>query len=341
MRPIALFIALLSVIFIGGCKIRMVASEGGSVGTQSGDFSCAAGASCADIDVSDTDFDQTFTGIPAPGFTFAGWLGRDRGLCGGNSGSCRIFTSGFTGNDLLLSFLDKDDEVFFLEAVFFQDQSTGSGTGSADQCFNAAQFQPDSTVTARDRNNLEGDVSTYRYDRVVTAGARFDGKNTLKATSNLVIEADGEISSGTVESFIFPRNAQKRLLEFGNIVTIVQPEQITVTFTVRPSRLYRFDLAAGESYVQEYEETIETSFPGFNDTEQATVRVITTFKGIESVTVPAGTFQACKFVENLSDGPFATTTMEWFGVGNGMLLKSVDDDETSELVSATINGAAI
>lgn len=341
MRPLTLFVALLSVTFIGGCKIRMVASEGGSIGTQSGHFSCAAGASCAEIDVSDTDFDQTFTGIPEAGFTFAGWLSRNRSLCGGNSGTCRIFTAGFTGNDLLLSFLDKDDEVFFLEAVFFQDQISGSGTGSADQCFNAAQFQPDSTVTASYRDNSVGDVSISGYDRVVTAGATFNGKSTLKATSNIVIEADGDNSSGTVESFILPRNTQKRLLEFGNIVTIVQPEQITVTLTVRPSRLYRFDLAAGESYVQEYEETIETSFPGFNDTEQATVRVITTFKGIESVTVPAGTFQACKFVEQLTDGPFATTTTEWFGVGNGLLLKSVDDNETSELVSATINGASI
>lgn len=66
--------------------------------------------------------------------------------------------------------------------------------------------------------------------------------------------------------------------------------------------------------------------------------------GIEPVTVPAGTFQACKFTDN-SD-PVQVVT-EWIGVGNGITIKSsrrppsATSDVITELVSATINGAAV
>lgn len=69
-----------------------------------------------------------------------------------------------------------------------------------------------------------------------------------------------------------------------------------------------------------------------------------TFVGIESVTVPAGTFQACKFTDNTDPSQVVT---EWIGVGNGIALKSSQrppsssSDVTTELISASINGQAI
>ena len=71
----------------------------------------------------------------------------------------------------------------------------------------------------------------------------------------------------------------------------------------------------------------------------------TTYVGQESVTVPAGTFNACKFTEDATatfDGQTSTSTATtWMAVGSGQFLKSVSEGDTNELVSASINGEPV
>ncbi|MEM6606110.1 MAG: imelysin family protein [Pseudomonadota bacterium] len=110
-------LALLACAAFSGCKIQVSATAGGSVTTLSGSYTCQSGTQCAEVEVSDTDFDETFVAQPEQGFRFVEWRRRDRGLCGGSQDDCRLFTAGFAGNDTLLAFLS-GDEVFFLEAVF-------------------------------------------------------------------------------------------------------------------------------------------------------------------------------------------------------------------------------
>ncbi|MEO0437879.1 MAG: imelysin family protein [Pseudomonadota bacterium] len=114
-RRCVLFILLGA--FLSACRVQVSTTEGGSVQTVSGNYFCGADEECFAVEVTDTDFDETFIAVPDSGFKFAGWRTRNRGLCGGSLDDCRLFTSGFVGNDTLLAFLASDEE-FFLEAVF-------------------------------------------------------------------------------------------------------------------------------------------------------------------------------------------------------------------------------
>ena len=69
--------------------------------------------------------------------------------------------------------------------------------------------------------------------------------------------------------------------------------------------------------------------------------VTTRFDGIESVTVPAGTFSACRFTETIGSENNTFQITDWIGVGNGLPLKSEDEFTQSELVSASLNGVDI
>jgi hypothetical protein len=106
----------LAILMVASCKIRIVVPEGGSVTTSSGAYTCAAGKTC-NIDVVDLFFDETFNAVPANGYEFSSWKKRAQGFCGGKSGPCRLYTSGFEGNEALMHFLE-NDEVFYLQPVF-------------------------------------------------------------------------------------------------------------------------------------------------------------------------------------------------------------------------------
>ena len=104
----------LATFIVSGCRIDVIAPEGATVRSESGAFDCVGPATCT-IEVNDLFFDETFSVETNSGAIFAGWKRRDRGISGGQSEPCRLFTSGFEGNDILLGFLESD-ETFFLEA---------------------------------------------------------------------------------------------------------------------------------------------------------------------------------------------------------------------------------
>jgi hypothetical protein len=109
-------------LMITSCKIRIVVPEGGSVESQSGAYSCAAGKSC-DIDVLDFFFDQTFVARPASGYEFKYWKKADRRFCGNTTAPCRVYTAGLNANRDLATVMQsffESDEVFYLQPVFEQ-----------------------------------------------------------------------------------------------------------------------------------------------------------------------------------------------------------------------------
>ncbi|MFT7286210.1 MAG: hypothetical protein ACI87W_000314 [Halieaceae bacterium] len=118
-----------------GCKVVIEVPEGGTVVSVSGDYQCAAGSTCS-IDVSDLLFDQTFEAVADAGYTFAGWRTRNRGLCGGSTASCRLYTYAFENNVVLLSFLESD-EVFYLDPLIRESSLGGVGRDYSDLTFNS------------------------------------------------------------------------------------------------------------------------------------------------------------------------------------------------------------
>ena len=111
-----------------------------------------------------------------------------------------------------------------------------------------------------------------------------------------------------------------------------------------PGLKTKFDLNAGESYEQTYT-MIEHDPLNPGDTVYDSV---VKFVGIETITVPAGTYKTCKFEDKStvtsSDGVTeADNTTTWYAVEHGIVVKNkVDDvDDDLVLVEASINGVKI
>ncbi len=331
---------------LAGCKIQMSTTTGGSITTASGNFSCTGG-SCTPIDVTDLEFDETFTAEPDPGFSFVGWRKKQRGLCGGSTDSCRLFTSGFAGNNLLLSFLDKDDEVFFLEAVFTENSSAGggSGTGNASSCWNETLVSPGTTLVASYASSNGSGNLDFNYDQIIESGFTFNGMSALRATSN--VTATGDSPSTSVTKAYFQAPGGQRIRSLGVETEVLSPQSAFSTNTLDPFELKRFDLAAGESYVTSFDLISETTTSGQTFSDTTSIERTVRFDGVESVTVPAGTFDACRFTvmtttSSTTVGTSSTgTDTEWYHVGTGTLLKNQEDDSVTELKSASINGVDI
>lgn len=116
-------LAVLIPFLLSACKVQIEVPEGGSITTSSGSINCAAGNVCS-FDVTDVNFDEQFIAVPEEGFVFSGWSTKHRSFCGGKVDTCHLATSGFSGNQALINFLSKDDEVFYL-APTFKRTSTG------------------------------------------------------------------------------------------------------------------------------------------------------------------------------------------------------------------------
>ncbi|HEY0919225.1 hypothetical protein [Devosia sp.] len=65
----------------------------------------------------------------------------------------------------------------------------------------------------------------------------------------------------------------------------------------------------------------------------------TTYLGNETVTVPAGTYDACKF--EVSSGPGSAPSTNWFVRGKGLHVKSVNGGVVMEATSVKLNGQAL
>ena len=112
----------------------------------------------------------------------------------------------------------------------------------------------------------------------------------------------------------------------------------------------RFTMNVGDTLVQTYTGTTTSTTPGlFGAPATTTSNTVTTsmtirFLGIESVTVPAGTFNSCKFEEYETSSPANKSTI-WFGVGNGAIFKTVtvtpEGTQTTEATSLVLNGSSL
>ncbi|MEM6486097.1 MAG: hypothetical protein AAF662_14075 [Pseudomonadota bacterium] len=329
-----------------GCRIQVSTTAGGSVSTLSGSYSCNPGESCAEVSVIDTNFDETFVATPQAGFQFDGWRRRNRGFCGGSMSDCRLFTSGFVGNDILLAFLNNPDELFFLEAVFSATSSGGSGDGSASSCFNPDFYAPGTTfVFTQNEVDDEGQRFTSEGQGVVESGATFNGQTANVLAVDQTLNPDDGSGLITAESRTYFRLDGMSYQEFGIEFFATAPDAFGLRNTFDPFREERFSLMPGQSFEQSIEQTTETLDGAGNTLLSGTINTIETitFNGVETVTVPAGTFEACKFTESTRQAgiPISFESFTWYSVGSGFPIKSESDDESTELVSGSINGVDI
>jgi hypothetical protein len=331
-------VAVVFLLSLSACKISITVPEGGSVITESGSLNCSAGSTCM-VDVVDLFFDETFIARPAEGYRFTQWRKQQRGLCGGNSTPCRLFTSGFAGNDALLTFLGKD-EVFFLDPVFTSSSGGSYGTAPLSSCFNPALFRQGTRfVSEYRRPGPSGGFFVAEFDQVIDGTGIFQG--TPATRMKLEQRSGGELLASSLTWFSINTGA-RQLRYYGSEAETAQPPLTSATVTLSPFKLNRWDLSAGQSFQQDYVSILEDS-SGF--TSSQTLEVKTTYLGTETITVPAGTYTACKVLEESvetggSGTPERSSETQWYAVGNGILLRAESDDSFQEFVRGSIDGVA-
>ena len=113
--PVRAGLLALFVMFLQACKIVIIVPEDGKVTSINGE-ECLSGQTCV-IEVTTTDFEDTFTGVPNSGYVFKRWNFKESYFCGNRTNACRLFTSAFVGIQPLLGILASDKD-FYLEPVF-------------------------------------------------------------------------------------------------------------------------------------------------------------------------------------------------------------------------------
>ena len=199
-------------------------------------------------------------------------------------------------------------------------------------------------------------TGSTRRNMTVSGGKTFNSQSglieffqdqTTTYTAPATLAAAGTIP--TQSRFYFSENGSVETEFGGTVTTSATVAGISIstntTVTYNPAITdRRFTLAVGgtSTWSTTLTSTSVTNFgstPATNTTENTTV----TYVGQESITIPAGTFTACKFSVVTSGG----TQTEWFGKGNGAPLQftSKASDGTATLLSLTaasrLNGAPL
>jgi hypothetical protein len=175
-----------------GCRIEVVVPAGGAVMTESGRYTCLAGARCT-IEVNDLFFNETFFVKPESGFTFGGWAKRPWFFCGGSLSPCSLASAVMEGNSWLENIL-YSDAVFYLEPIFHP-------------------------------GNWSGDYSLRpAYDIANRCGSKKISYSTGKAFTIKVAQIDGHISTDFITGNEIPG---AELVSKGVAVSLADPRRFS------------------------------------------------------------------------------------------------------------------
>ena len=172
-----------------------------------------------------------------------------------------------------------------------------------------------------------------------TANTTFEGNSAAEWSGTQTTNYAGQPSTVS-RTKTYMRVEGLEILMFGGTAEITTPVagSTKIVFTP-PYRNRRYALDVGETDTHTFTSTTTGTFGGFTlppttSTSTETIRYL----GRETVTVPAGTFQTCKFE---IDG--VTTT--WEIVGKGLAAKTSSSSQgttfTLELTAGSINGAPV
>ena len=333
---------LASTVVLTGCKIKVVVPLGGQVFTEGGDFSCGPEQTC-DVIITTPDFDETFVAEPDSGYVFTGWKKRPKGLCGGTSVPCRIFTTVFAGNPFLLALLDGTTE-YYVEAQFAAGEG-GDGpisSKNASVCYNAVLLQPGTRLETTYESSIDGvpgSQVTFN-DQFIDGSATFEGQSVTKST----IEITSDDFSSTVQNYFQVDDEKLQVTALGSDSTDSFGSVSRQTYD--PGLLSRLGLAPGETYSQTVTSTVIVESSGIElPSSVSELEQTVTYVGVQEITVPAGTFEACRFEYDIvarSGGmEFESFLTVWQAVGTGVLLKDQADGAQTVLVEGVLNGTAL
>ena len=202
--------------------------------------------------------------------------------------------------------------------------------GTAAACYDANLGDtPGATseVTLRITPSDGGDIYEYVTTGIVSGPVTFEGQEAYETTLTST-DAGPPVTTTAVYKYYAKRTGTAERTEYG---LTYGPDANTISFTSVESPPVvngTYGLTAGQS--------IQLSY---RDTPNLTV----TFVGIESVTVPAGTYAACRFLLDSTTPAYANE--QWVLVGTGLVVKEVQSQPgfgsvTIEALSVKVNGTA-
>jgi hypothetical protein len=128
MKQMSKFLLLLCItLLMAGCKLAVIVVEGGEV-QSTGSGTCVASTICI-VDVTDTNFSESFTAVPYTDWYFHKWNSGDRLFCGGSTDlTCPLSFEGHEESEAVEEMV-ASSELFYLMPVFkpYQDIITVNG----------------------------------------------------------------------------------------------------------------------------------------------------------------------------------------------------------------------
>jgi hypothetical protein len=345
-----LVITLLTTLVLVGCKLVIQVPAGGQVITQSGSYGpCAAGKTCV-IDITDLFFNESFVAKPGAAYVFKHWKKKAGAFCGGKKGACKL-QSAPLGTDPGLMALLESNQRFFLQPVFEKKSDDGGGAVSqqnAAVCFSTLVEKAGTKMVTNYKSVDEafGDVTRSRIATRFTGYTMYKGVRSLRTLNDITIPGETSFKSSSVTYSLIDK-AKKRFTNLGGEAetTVNGSSNGSAIIENMPGQLIRFDLAAGQGYNQKYtvKSTVMVGGNKFESSQPITQR--TNYIGVVKQTVPAGTYNTCKF-EEVTTASFQgvsvkTTRTVWYAVGSGIQIKDKSEGITTELTSGNIDGVAI
>lgn len=220
---------------------------------------------------------------------------------------------------------------------------------TAGECFDLALFDTQGTrmVVAY---TYSGEASgTETVDMTVGGMTTFEGYQA-RETTTVVSGTYGGVSSTSTGKSYGARTGDAEVTQYGYTNELsytsggVTFESSMRTVLTPPYVDTMYSLAAGASATTTQRGATTTTnrstgSPDQTTTNQFASSLTTTYVGQESVTVPAGTFNACKFETTYDGSPEVNTS--WFVVGKGIHVKATFPGMAIEATSITLNGAPL
>lgn len=221
----------------------------------------------------------------------------------------------------------------------------GGGSANATSCFDPIYGVNGTVVVAsfRSTDSPSGEIITTNYTQTVGSGT-LNGIPVTTASGPITTTGGVANTSSTQTSYYVLDNTAKTITSYGVDLNTTSPAALSSTIRFNPPRVDRADLNTGESYTETT--TINTSnvVSGFTVATSTQSTVTRTFLGLEQITVPAGTFTACKFEDDTTsttNGTTTTSSATLWNYGNGINLRTESGGDVSVLLSATVNGTPI
>ena len=88
-EPLMKLLTYLALAVLTGCRLEIAVDAGGRIVSASGQYDCDRNQTCQ-WDITDNQFEDTFTAIADPGYLFVGWSATESTVCEGTDGSCTL-----------------------------------------------------------------------------------------------------------------------------------------------------------------------------------------------------------------------------------------------------------